>query len=139
MFPRGDFHRCDDLRIGAAAAQVARQVVADVVLARIRIGGEQLPRHQHKARRAEAALKCAGFDEGILHRIEFLCGLLDRLDRGSISERRQIKAARHSFAVQHDRAAAAQTLGAALARTKQIEAALQQIDQGPVWLNIGRG
>ena len=33
---------------------------------------EQLVRHQHEARRAEAALEGAALDEGLLHRIEQL-------------------------------------------------------------------
>ena len=64
---RGALHRFDDFRISGAAAEIAGEIVLDVVVARIGILLQQLMRHQHEARRAEAALERAAIDEGLLH------------------------------------------------------------------------
>src|SRR5262245_52527999 len=45
----------DYFRVGGAAAEIAREVVPDLVIVRIGMLGQQLSRHQHEARRAEAA------------------------------------------------------------------------------------
>src|SRR5258705_12329656 len=64
---RGRGHGFDDFGIGGAAAEIAGEIVADVVFAWLRIGLQKLVRHQHEARRAEAALEGAAVDEGLLH------------------------------------------------------------------------
>src|SRR6202008_639712 len=62
-------YRLDDLGISAATAQIARQIVPDLVIARLWVLLKQLLRHHHETRRTEAALKSAGFNERLLHRI----------------------------------------------------------------------
>src|SRR5215469_2766402 len=130
-------HRAHDLGIGGAATEIAREIVADLILARIGICREQLPRHQDKARRAKAALESAGLDEGLLHRIERLA-LLHGLDPRAVDERREIEAARHGFAVDQHGAAAAQALAAAFARAEKVEALLQQLDERQMGFDRGR-
>jgi hypothetical protein len=127
---RGELHGLDDLRIGGAAAQVAGKIVADVVLAGRGIFIEQLARHQDEARRAEAALKGARFDEGFLHRIELAAvrETLDGFEAGAVGEYGQEQTARHGAAVDDHRAASAQSLGAALSRAAKAKL-LQQLDQ----------
>src|SRR5271166_2531740 len=61
------FDRCDNLRIGGAAAEIPRQIVANVLVAWIGIVLEQLVGHQHESRRAEAALECPASDESFLY------------------------------------------------------------------------
>src|SRR5262249_57776206 len=67
---RCDLDRVDDLGIGGAAAEIAREVVPDLLLVRVGMGVEQLRRHQHEAGRAVSALEGAGLDEGFLHGAE---------------------------------------------------------------------
>src|SRR6266508_1573308 len=139
---RGELDSVDDLRIGAAAAEIAREVVPDLILIRIGMRLQQLGRHQHEARRAVAALERAGLDEGLLHRIEGLrARVLERLDGahlGAVDEGRQIEAARHGRAVHQYGAAAAHALPAAFACAHKIELALQHLDEIVMRLVLGR-
>ena len=60
----------EDLLIAGAAAEVARERLADLVVARIRAAGEQVRRRDDEPRRAEAALDGARLDEGLLHAVQ---------------------------------------------------------------------
>src|SRR6266849_9584241 len=104
----GGLHRLDDLRIGGAAAQVAGEIVLDLLVVRIGMAVEQLLRHQHEAGRAEAALEGALLDEGLLHRIELSARveMLDGRHLGAVDEGGEIETARHRGAVDDDGAAA---------------------------------
>src|SRR5580692_684331 len=124
QFPRRQVHRFDDLRIGAAAAQIARQVVTDLVVAWVGMRGQQLRRHQHESGRAKAALECTRLDEGFLHRVQRVAigKALDGDELGAVGEHGEVETARHRRAVdQHGAAAAAQPLAAAFARPAERE------------------
>src|ERR1700722_2235202 len=71
----GELYGLDDFRIRRAAAEIAGKIVADRVVVGIRMRGDQLARHQDEAGGAEAALKGAAFDEGLLDRIELAAGV----------------------------------------------------------------
>src|SRR6202008_3484649 len=95
--------------------------------------------HEHKARRAEAALERAAIDEGPLHDRQRAIGI-ERFDGGdalAVGPGRKIKAAGHRLVVDQHGAAAAQALAAAFARAEQIEA-LQELDQVAMRLDVGR-
>src|SRR5581483_3286620 len=124
---RGELHRLDDLRVRGAAAQVAREIVADLVVRRIGIFLEQLARHQHEPRRAEAALEGLRLDESLLDGVEALAALDGRQFR-AFQQRGELQATRDRAAVHEHRAAAAQALAAALARPVQPEAVAQHLD-----------
>src|SRR5947209_3801872 len=66
----GNLHRVDDLGIGAAAAEISGEIMADRLVVWIRVTLQQLGGHQQEARRAIAALERAGLDECFLHRTE---------------------------------------------------------------------
>src|SRR5687768_15079163 len=119
----GELYGGDDLGIAGAAAEIAGEVMADVVVARIGILAEKVARHQHEAGRAIAALHRAAFEESFLFRTERAIGgkVFDRDDFGAVEEGRQVEAAGNRAAVDEHRAAAAQALAAALARAEQIE------------------
>src|SRR5687767_3824770 len=89
---------------------------------------EELARHEHKARRAEAALEGRALDEGFLHRIK-LSAFFDRPHFSALGELREIQAARYRGAVDEHGAAPAQPLAAALARAEQAEVLAQNLDQ----------
>src|SRR5215471_6378053 len=139
---RGDFHCVDDLRIGGAAAEIAREIVPDLILVRIGMGIEQLRCHQQESRRAIAALEGARLDEGLLHRTERLrLRIRERLDGahlGAVDEGGEVEAAGDGRAVDQHGAAAAHALPAALARAHEIEFALQQLDEVVMRLDLGR-
>src|SRR6266567_3327256 len=137
---RGKLHRLDDFRIGATAAQIAGEVMTDLVLVRVRVFGEELARHQHEARRAKAALGGSAFEKGLLHGAQFSARrqMLDRHDLGAVGEDRKEETPRHRLAVDQHRAAAAQALGAALARAEEVEALLQELHEVLVRRDFGR-
>src|SRR5262245_13262654 len=139
---RGDFHRVDDLGIGGAAAEIAREIVPDLIFVRIGMGIEQLRCHQQESRRAIAALEGARLDEGLLHRTERLrLRIRERLDGahlGAVDKGGEVEAAGDGRAVDQHGAAAAHALPAALARAHQIKLALQQLDEIVMRLDLGR-
>src|SRR5512143_763912 len=62
----GELYRLDDLRVAGAAAQVARERVANVGVARGGVALEQRVSAHHHARSAEPALHATALDEGLL-------------------------------------------------------------------------
>src|SRR5215475_5372201 len=107
-----ELHGLDDLRIGGAATEIAREVVPDLVLVGIRMLLEQLPGHQQEAGRTEAALERAAFDERLLQRAELAVSreVLDRDHLRAVREGRQEQATRHGSPVDQHRTATAQAL-----------------------------
>jgi hypothetical protein len=112
----------------------------DFIVVGIRALGQQLGRHQDESGGAEAALRCATFEEGLLHRREFAVGRkpFDGDYIRALRKRRKIKTAGHRLPIDQHRAATAQPLRAALARTEQLEPLLQDLDQILVRRNVGR-
>src|SRR5262245_35374109 len=137
-FARGDLHRFDDLRIGGAAAEVSRQVVANRLVVRIPMLVQELVRHQHETGRAEAALEGARRDERLLHIAQPVAPeVLDRHHLRAVGEGRQEQASRHGAIVYQDGTAAAHALATTLARPEKIELALQHVDQAVVRQDVG--
>src|SRR5690242_10936770 len=139
MFSGGQLDRVDDFRIGPATAQVAGEVVLDLLVAWIGMLLEQRLGHQNEARRAVPALESAAFDEGILHWIEALAAVqvLHGDDLGSIGKHAKIKTARYRLVIDDHRAAAAQALAAAFTRSGQAEFGLQDFDEVLLRLDVG--
>src|ERR1700722_11283385 len=102
-------HRLNDLRIGRTATEVAGQIVADVIVARIWMLFEQLMRHENEPGGTVAALEGPGVDEGLLHRRQLPVGV-ERFDRGdalAVDPNGEIEATRDRLAVNQNRATAA--------------------------------
>src|SRR5438094_3017571 len=89
---------------------------------------EELPRHQHEARRAEAALERGALDERLLHGVE-LAAVLHRLHPRALRQGGEVQTPRHRGAVDQHRAAAAQALAAAFARAVEAELLAQHLDE----------
>ena len=68
--PRACAHRRDDMRIGAAAAEIARHVFADLVVGAGMAFADAGDRRHDLARRAIAALEGVLVEEGRLHRMQ---------------------------------------------------------------------
>src|SRR5215831_12730768 len=62
------FHRLDDFHVAGAAADVAAERCANLILARMRIAAQQAGRRHDESRRAVAALGAELFMEPALHR-----------------------------------------------------------------------
>src|SRR6185369_2677129 len=106
---RGREHRLDDLRVAGAATEIARERLADLVLARRRIVEQERLRRQHDAGRAVAALRGATLGERGLERIEPAVHLetLDRYQRAPAHVGGQDEAGANGAAVGEHRAGAA--------------------------------
>src|SRR5882672_10528415 len=102
--------------------------MADLVLARVGMFVQQLPRHQHEPRRAEAALERGALDERFLHRVQLL-PFFHRLHVRTFRERRKVQAPGHGGAVDQHGAAPAQPLPAAFARAEEAELLAQHLHQ----------
>src|SRR5438046_391210 len=76
-------HGLDDVHVTGAAAEIPRNGLADLLLARVLVALEERARgHQH-AGGAKTALQAVLLGEALLHRME-LAALLEALDRGDL-------------------------------------------------------
>ena len=123
---------CDDVRIGAATAEIARHVFADFVVgARMAFadagnGGHDL------ARRAVAALEGVMLEEGGLDRVEFGTGIgepFDGRDRAAFDLRSQRQTGKHTLAVDMNGAGATLALIAAFLGAGEVEMIAQRIEK----------
>src|SRR5215472_10669668 len=139
-FARSRLHRLDDFRVSTAAAQIARKIVADAIVIRVRMLVEQLLHHQHEAGRAEAALERAFFDESLLDRVKDVVAVkvLDRFHRGTVRKGSQEEASGNCAAVDNQSAASAQPLAAALACAVEAEVIAHHFKQTVVSGNARR-
>src|SRR5689334_5763924 len=120
-----------DSRVGATAAEVAAQSVADLLRSRVGILVEKSFSRDDKTRRAEAALLGIIFDEGSLHGTELIAvhEPLGGRDRFVLRLDGEDRARVHRFVVYKHSAGAA---GAAIAdplRTGDLKFLTQRIEQ----------
>src|SRR6185312_10824764 len=100
----------DDVLVPGAAAQVAVDALADLLLGRRRIVLQQVDRRHDHARRAEAALERVPVVERLLNRMQRAVRpgqALDRGDRAAVGLDREDRAALHGDAVEQDGAGTA--------------------------------
>src|ERR1044072_1813602 len=76
-------HGLHDIDVTGAAAEIPRNGLADLLLARVLVLLEQRARRHQHARGAESALQAVLLGEALLHRME-LAALLQPLDRGDL-------------------------------------------------------
>src|SRR5712691_12687851 len=121
--PRGEAHGVEDLCVAGAAAEVAREGLADLVVARVGVALEQVGGRHDQARGAEAALDGAALAESLLHRVQPLAfgEPLDRDDAVPVRLRRQHEARTDERAVEQHRAGTALALLAGVLRARQAE------------------
>src|SRR5215208_626138 len=118
---RGARHRFDDPEIARAAAEVACERLAQLLLAGVGVlADERLHRHQ-KPGRAKAALKRMRLVEGALEGVWIAAvrESLDGAERTAVRLNRKHQAGPHRFTVELDGAGAAHTLLAADLRARQ--------------------
>ena len=124
-------NRLDDFRIGRATAEIANEVMANFLVAWIRMFGEQFLRHQDETRCTETALERTSLDKGFLNRIKIIaiCEALDGLHICAIDKPGEHQATSNGAPVDENRTAAAKALPAAFARAFQVEFVLQQFNK----------
>src|SRR6266566_4011485 len=123
--------RCDDARVGSAAADVAAHPETDL-LGRAGVPLRDAAHAGHDlARGAVAALKAVVLDEGRLQRMQFLTlrQTFDRGDPGAIVHHGERQAGKDALAIEQDGAGSAGSLVAALLGTRQIECFAQDVEQ----------
>src|SRR5882724_2613094 len=123
-------HGLDDVDVPGAAAQVPRDRLADLLLARVLVALQQRARgHQH-ARRAESALQTVLLGEALLHRMELaaLLQALDRGDLGAVGLDGEHRARLHRIAVEDHGARAAVRRVAADVRARHPEHFADEVD-----------
>src|SRR5262249_35023897 len=131
--------RLDHLRVAGAAAQVAGDGVADVVLGRLRVLRQQGGGGHEDAGNTESALRDAVTHECLLHGNQPAAAResLDR-DHGPAPRlHRQHEAARDELAVEMNRARATVAGSAALLRTREAQLLALRVEQGDVGLHAG--
>ena len=128
---RRRLHGLDDVLVAGAAAQVAGDAVADLLLARVRVLLEQPVGARHHAGRAVAALQAVLLVERLLQRVQH-AALLEAFDGehlGAVALHRQHRAGLDRHAVDVDRAGAAVRGLAADVRAGVREPLAQRVDQ----------
>src|SRR5439155_8091964 len=124
-------HRLDDLVVPGAAAEIARQPVADLGLGRVGIPLEQGLRGGGGARRADAALERGVLEELLLEGMERLAGghALGGLDRPSGHLAAEDEARADEAPVKRDAAGPTVARGAALLAPGQVERVAKHVEQ----------
>ena len=123
--------RLDDPGIAGAAAQIAGERLAHVLLARFRLFPQQLGQRDQHARRAEAALQAVIVDKGLLQNRQLAVGrkALDRRHLAVVRLHRKHQARARRVAVDQHRAGAAHAVLAAEMRAGEVEFVAQEIGE----------
>jgi hypothetical protein len=121
-----------NIRIGAAAAQVAAHLLADVVVSGPAAFLEERCRGHNLAGCAVAALKAVVIQERLLHGMQFAAPSepLDGGDGPALQRGGQSEASEHPAAIHVNRAGAALPMIATLFRAREAEMLAQGIEQG---------
>src|SRR5690606_31863783 len=138
---RGRLDRPDDVVITRAAAEIALEILADLLLARVRVVLEQRRRAHHHPRRAVAALEAVMILERLLDHAERSVGIGHSLDRAHLrpfAVEREDRAGLHRLAIEMHRAGAALRRVAADMRAGKAEPVAQELDQERAPLDLAR-
>src|SRR5207248_4104622 len=134
----GLLHRLDDVVVARAAADVALEAVADLLLGGLRVLVEQRAGGDDHPRRAEAALQAVLVPESLLDGME-LAGLGDALDGGDLPALElhgEERAALDGLAVDEHRARSALARVAADVRARQTQHIAQEMHEEEPWLDL---
>ena len=123
----------EDLLVARAPAQVARQRLADLRVARARVSPQQIVAGHDQPGRAEPALHTARLDERPLYLVQAITvsarDPLDGHDIASLRLRGEHEARADDLAVEVDRARSALALLACVLRSGEIEMLAQRVEQ----------
>src|SRR5512135_1245953 len=133
-------HRLDDVHVARAAAQVAGDGVADLVLGRLLVAPQQGVAGEHHAGRAETALQAVLLHEPLLDRIELrvLFQPFDGHHLAAVGLHRQHRAALHRLAVEQHGAGAAVAGVAPDVGARHAERFTNEVHQQQAGFDFGR-
>src|SRR3989442_4423089 len=109
LLARRVLDRLDDVHVARAAAEVARDRLPDLELARVRVRRDERRRRHHHSRRAEAALDTVLLVEAFMHRVQLaiLLEAFDGRNGGPVRLNREEGARLHGAAIEEHGARAA--------------------------------
>ena len=121
----------DDFVVAGAAAEIAREVEADLVLGRLGVLGQEPFALHDEAGSADTALQRSSFEERLLDRVQpgRRGDTFDRADGRPFGLDRQHEAAIDRAAVEDDRASSAVAVRATFLRAGQVEVVSQDFEQ----------
>src|SRR5215813_4650996 len=134
----GPLDRLDDVVIAGAPAEVALELVPDLVFARVRVALEDLVRRHDHARRAETALESVLLPEALLDGVKLAVfgQALDRGDGGAIGLDRKERARLHRQPIHEDGAGAALARVAADVRARETDHLTDVVDEKQSGLDL---
>src|SRR5712692_9451287 len=114
LLPTRPHDRFKNFHVPRAAAKTPRQAVANVGVSWVRYLFKQIHRRQNHARRADAALRAAAFDERLLHGVQLIAGCqgFDGFDISALDLGDRYQTTVNDLAINHHRARAALTFAA---------------------------
>src|SRR6266436_1170771 len=128
----------DDIVIARAPAEIALELVPDLLLGRLRIALDHLRGGHDHARRAEAALQAMLFPEAVLDRMELAVRghALDGLDLRALRLHGEHGAGLHRLAVEVDGTGAALARVAAHVRAGEAGQLADEVNEEQSWLDL---
>src|SRR5262249_7857542 len=131
--------RLEDLHVAGAAAEIARQRLADLGQRRLRLLLQQRLRRQQESRRAVAALRGAEIGERLLQRMESLGSrhALDRFHTPALAFESEAEAGDNGLAADEHGAGPALAELAAVLRARQREVLAEHLEESLVGLERG--
>src|SRR5215468_6545488 len=132
-------HGLDDIDVAGAAAEIARDRLADVLLARVLVALEERHTRHHHARSAVAALQSVLLGEALLHRMQ-LSALLEAFDRThlrTVCLHCEHRARLHRLTVEYHGAGAAMRGVAADVGTREAQPLPDEMNQQQPRLDFG--
>src|SRR5215475_5466161 len=130
--PARSHHRFKNLHIPGAATKVAGQTVANCGVIRIWIFFEQVHGRHHHSRRADATLRPAALNKGLLQVLQLSfreCDSFDRSDRGAFDLHDRNQTTIHDLTVNRDAARAAFALTATFFAASKLQLFAQHVEQ----------
>lgn len=124
-------NRVDDMRVAGATAEVAFQTMDDFFSGGARVCLQEMHSGHDHSRRAVAALQRMAFPKSLLHGVQFAIAgqALDRGHFGTIGLNREERAGLDCFAVEKDRAGAANARFTTHMSPSQAAVIPQEMDQ----------
>jgi hypothetical protein len=119
----------EDFWISSTTAEVAREVMLDLIIRRVWVVRKELFRYENESRCAKSTLKRRVLDEGLLDGIQYFAirQTLNRRDLSAVGKDREIETTGNCHAVHEHRAATTDSLATTFACTIEIEAAAQDV------------
>jgi hypothetical protein len=124
-------HGFENLHIPGAAAQISRQSVSNVCLGWFWISFQQIDGRQYHPGSADAALRAAAINEGLLNSVQLIASrnAFDSLNRGAFNLSDWNQATVNDPAIDNDAARATLTFAATFLSSRELQLLTQYVEQ----------